>query len=169
MEILLRDLGTYIEAWGIQHNFTETVEAEASLNAALANCATTIKENGARVERAPLPSLHVDPTRLQQIFQNLIGNALKYRRPDIAPTIHIRVDREDGMWRFAVQDNGIGIAPEFHAQIFGLFKRLHARQRYPGTGIGLALCARIVEQYHGRIWVESQPGEGSTFYFTLPA
>lgn len=169
MEILLRDLSTYIEAWGIERNFTKSVETEVCLNAALANCATAIKEAGAQVEHGPLPSLHVDPTRLQQIFQNLIANALKYRRSDAVPLIRIRAERQDDMWRFAVQDNGIGIAPPFHAQIFGLFKRLHSRQRYPGTGVGLALCGRIVEQYQGRIWVESQLGEGSTFYFTLPA
>ncbi len=169
MEILLRDLSSYIEAWGIERDVPQPADAQACLTAALANLGAILKDTGARVDHGPLPPLHVDPTRLQQIFQNIIGNGIKYRSPDAAPQIHIRAERDGSMWRFAVRDNGIGISREFHAQIFGLFKRLHTRQRYPGSGIGLALCARIVEQYRGRIWVESAPGEGATFYFTLPA
>jgi light-regulated signal transduction histidine kinase (bacteriophytochrome) len=169
MEILLRDLTTYIEACGYDRVATTVVDAEACLNEALANLAITIRETEAHITFDPLPSLHVDAMRLQQVFQNLIGNAIKYRKPGVAPRIHVRAERQGSMWRFSVRDNGIGIAPVFHTQIFGLFKRLHTRQKYAGTGIGLALCARIVNQYHGRIWVESELGDGATFHFTLPA
>ena len=102
-----------------------------------------------------------------QLFQNLIGNGLKYRseRP---PRIHVSAERQDGLWRIAIQDNGIGIAPEYHKQIFGVFKRLHGKA-VPGTGIGLAICKRVVERYGGQIWVESQVDQGSAFYFTVPA
>ena len=105
---------------------------------------------------------------MRQLFQNLIGNAIKYRSEDRAPEVHIGAERQDGYWVFTVRDNGIGIQPEFKEQIFGLFSRLHNADRYAGTGIGLAICQRIVERYHGRIWVESEPGRGSDFHFTLP-
>ena len=106
---------------------------------------------------------------LQQIFQNLIGNAIKYRSLDRQPIVHVGVARQGGHWLFAVTDNGIGIDPKYKENIFGLFKRLHNSDEYSGTGIGLAICQRIVDRYHGRIWVESEPGRGSIFRFTLPA
>jgi light-regulated signal transduction histidine kinase (bacteriophytochrome) len=104
---------------------------------------------------------------LQQLFQNLIGNAIKYRSPDRAPVIHVSAQQQNEYWVFSVQDNGIGIDPQYKERIFGLFKRLHTGDQYSGTGIGLAICQRIVERYHGRIWVESTPGEGSTFKFRI--
>jgi light-regulated signal transduction histidine kinase (bacteriophytochrome) len=107
--------------------------------------------------------------QLQQLFQNLIGNAIKYHRPGVPPVVKVTATRRTADWLFSVTDNGIGIEPRYRQRIFGLFKRLHAQNEYPGTGIGLALCLRIVERHHGRIWVESEPGRGSTFLFTLPA
>ena len=101
------------------------------------------------------------------LFQNLVSNSLKYRGKE-TPRVKIDADPDGAMWRFSVTDNGIGIPKEFQAQIFGIFKRLHDRAEYPGTGIGLAICQKIVERYGGRIWVQSEPGAGSTFYFTLP-
>jgi light-regulated signal transduction histidine kinase (bacteriophytochrome) len=107
-------------------------------------------------------------TQLQQLFQNLIGNSIKYRRPGVPPEVRVSVRRENDMWLFSVSDNGLGIESEFKERIFGLFKRLHTSDQYSGTGIGLAICQRIVERYRGRIWVESEFGQGSTFNFTLP-
>ena len=113
-----------------------------------------------------MPTVHGQEPHFIQLLQNLITNGLRYRdsRP---PRIYVNAERENGMWRFAVRDNGIGIAPEYHKHIFGLFKRLHSR-KISGTGIGLAICQRVVERYGGKIWVESQENEGATFYFTLP-
>jgi light-regulated signal transduction histidine kinase (bacteriophytochrome) len=107
-------------------------------------------------------------TQFTQLFQNLIGNAIKFRN-DKQPKVHISAQRQDYVWQFYVSDNGIGIAPQHQDQIFGMFKRLHGRGSYPGTGIGLAICQKIVERHGGRIWVESEIGKGSTFCFTLPA
>jgi light-regulated signal transduction histidine kinase (bacteriophytochrome) len=106
--------------------------------------------------------------QLEQLFQNIIGNAIRYRSNE-RPRIHVGAESEGDAWRFCIQDNGIGIDPEYKEQIFGIFKRLHNSSEYPGTGMGLAICQRIVERAGGRIWVESQRGRGSTFYFTLPA
>jgi signal transduction histidine kinase len=114
-----------------------------------------------------LPAVAVDPVPLLQLFQNLVSNALKYRSKK-TPRVSITATQEDSYWRFAVEDNGLGIPEEFQTQIFGIFKRLHERSEYPGTGIGLAICQKIIDRYGGRIWVESEPGRGSTFFFTLP-
>jgi two-component system, chemotaxis family, sensor kinase Cph1 len=118
------------------------------------------------VEHAPLPTLLADASQLAQLFQNLIGNAIKFRA-ERRPEIRISARRETEGWRFGVSDNGIGIEPQYFDRIFRVFQRLHTRGRYPGTGIGLAICKKIVERHGGRIWIESQPGQGSTFYFTL--
>jgi signal transduction histidine kinase len=105
---------------------------------------------------------------LAQIFQNVLGNAVKFRRHDVPPEVHIGARRVGRMWELCVRDNGIGIDPEYHDKLFVLFKRLHSREQYPGTGIGLAICKKIVEQHGGEIWMESKPGEGAAFFFTLP-
>lgn len=112
--------------------------------------------------------MRVHTAHLRQLFQNLVSNAIKYRKPDVPPVVTLSAQRRTGEWLFSVEDNGIGIAAEYQERIFGLFKRLYTQAQYPGTGIGLSLCQRIVERYHGRIWVESQPGVGSTFFFNFP-
>jgi len=167
MEQLVRDLLAYSQLAKLDKP-TEPADAGGALTATLANLAGAISESGARITTDPLPCLRVHGAHLQQLFQNLIGNAIKYRSPNRLPAVHITAERQDGHWIFAVSDNGIGIDPEYKERIFGLFKRLHSNDEYSGTGIGLAICQRIIDQYHGRIWVESEPGRGSTFRFTLP-
>ncbi len=167
MELLVRDLLAYTQVTRLDAPLEET-DANQTLAEALANLGGAIAESGAAVTSDRLPVLRAHGTHLRQLFQNLIGNAIKYRGEDRAPTVHIGAERQDGHWVFTVRDNGIGIQPEFKEQIFGLFTRLHNADRYAGTGIGLAICQRIVERYHGRIWVESEPGRGSEFRFTLP-
>jgi light-regulated signal transduction histidine kinase (bacteriophytochrome) len=131
------------------------------------NLRTTIDETQAEIVMSPLPVVCGDPVPLVHLFQNLLSNALKYRSAE-PPRIRIDVAEDTLHWRFSVADNGIGIPKEFHTQVFGIFKRLHDRTQYPGTGIGLAICQKIVERYGGRIWVESGPEPGSKFIFTLP-
>jgi PAS domain S-box-containing protein len=168
MELLVRDLLAYTQA-ARSDKPASLIDSGESLNGALANLSEAVAESGARITWEPLPRVRVHPTQLQQVFQNLLGNAIKYRSPDRTPAVHVGVTPGEDLWRFSVADNGIGIAPEYKERIFGLFKRLHTAREYPGTGIGLAICQRIVEHYHGRIWVESEPGTGSTFFFTIPA
>jgi light-regulated signal transduction histidine kinase (bacteriophytochrome) len=121
------------------------------------------------VTNDPLPAVHADETQLGQLFQNLVGNAIKYRGSDL-PHVHVSATRNGKTgWTFAVADNGIGIDPQYFERIFGVFQRLHGREKYSGTGIGLAICKKIVERHGGTISVESQPGRGSTFRFTLVA
>ena len=146
----------------------EVVPAEAALAEALANLQLAVKESQAVVTQDPMPTVRGDPSQIARLFQNLIGNALKFRG-DSPPRVHVGVTRLNDGWQFAVRDNGIGIAPEFFDRIFVIFQRLHTQKQYPGTGLGLAICKRIVERHGGRIWVESAPGRGTTFHFTLPA
>lgn len=167
METLIRDLLTFCQLSKVERT-ADHVDAKEALAAAMSNLASTISEAGAEVSTGPLPFVTMRAAHLQQIFQNLVGNAIKYRSLDRAPVVHIAAERQGEYWAFAVRDNGIGIDPEYKEAIFGLFKRLHTTDEYCGTGIGLAICQRIVEQYSGRIWVESEPGQGSTFCFTLP-
>jgi light-regulated signal transduction histidine kinase (bacteriophytochrome) len=125
-----------------------------------------ITENAAVVSHGAMPTLPADPIQLGRLFQNLITNALKFRR-DVAPRVDIQATLKEEFWEFAIKDNGIGIDPRHHERIFVIFQRLHGRAR-PGTGIGLAICRKIVERHGGRIWVESELGAGATFFFTLP-
>jgi PAS domain S-box-containing protein len=134
----------------------------------VANLQKAIVENRATVTRGPLPVVNADVTQLTQVFQNLIGNALKFHGP-VPPVVRVEAQRQGRNWLFSVQDNGIGIDPQYAHRIFVIFQRLHSREEYAGTGIGLALCKKVIERHGGHIWVESQPGEGATFYFTLPA
>lgn len=166
MEMLVRDLLSYTQVTKFENPvITDAAEALASTLASLAGVAA---ETGSRITADPLPSVRVHAAHLQQLFQNLIGNAIKYRSADRPPVVHVTAERQNGHWIFAVADNGIGIDPAYKENIFGLFKRLHTSDEYSGTGIGLAICRRIVDRYHGRIWVESEPRKGSTFRFTLP-
>jgi len=167
MEMLVRDLLAYTQVTRLDAPIGE-VDANHAIAEVIANLGGAITESGAAVTFDRLPSVQVHSAHMRQLLQNLIGNAIKYRSDDRAPAVHIGAERQDGCWVFTVRDNGIGIQPEFREQIFGLFSRLHNADRYPGTGIGLAICQRIVERYHGRIWVESGPGCGSAFRFTLP-
>jgi PAS domain S-box-containing protein len=167
MEVLVRDLLTYTQVTRLDGQ-AETTDVNEVLATTLASLKGAIAESDAMVTYDGLPSVRMHSTHLRQLFQNLIGNAIKYRNPDSRPTVHVSGERQNGSWLFSVRDNGIGIEPEYKEQVFGLFKRLHTSDEYSGTGIGLAICQRIVERYHGRIWVESEPGRGATFVFSVP-
>lgn len=148
--------------------FTPT-DVEAVLERTLRSLNKTIEDADAHVTHSPLPTVAADQAQLAQVFQNLIINAIKFQREGVPPRVHIAATPKDAMWVFSVADNGIGINPKQTDRIFQIFQRLHTREEYPGTGIGLALCKRIVERHSGQIWVESTPNKGSTFFFTLPA
>ncbi|MBC8166758.1 MAG: cyanobacterial phytochrome A, partial [Bryobacteraceae bacterium] len=145
----------------------ENANLDAVLASALLNLEFTLEEASAVVTQDPLPTLFCDDVQIGQVFQNLIGNAIKYRSAE-APAIHISSVRRGEEWIISVRDNGIGIDPKYHERIFGIFKRLHGRE-LPGTGMGLAICRRIVERHKGRIWVESEAGRGAVFHFAVPA
>lgn len=166
LERLLKDLLSYSQAGATIQPASEVDCAEV-IKEVLLNLKVSIDENAARVRWHDLPLVSADKIGLVQLFQNLIGNAIKYRGTAV-PCIEVWAERQEKEWRFAVRDNGIGIKSEYAEQVFGVFKRLHGTA-YPGTGIGLAICQRIVEIHGGRIWVESAPGGGSTFYFTVPS
>ncbi|NIM49168.1 MAG: PAS domain S-box protein [Gemmatimonadales bacterium] len=146
----------------------ETTDCEAIYERTLVDLGGLVEDSGALVTHDRLPTVMGDGTQLGQLFQNLIVNAIKFRRDDEQLTIHVGVERQDGNWVIGVRDNGIGIDPQYAERIFIVFQRLHGKGHRAGTGIGLAICKKIVERHGGRIWVESLPGEGSTFYFTLP-
>ena len=135
----------------------------------LGTLSATMTDAQASVTHDSLPKVRMRHGQIEHLFQNLIGNAIKYRRDEEPPCIHISVVPSGENWRFGVHDNGIGIAPEYKEKVFGIFQRLHTEKKYSGAGIGLAICQRVVERYGGRIWVESEAGRGATFYFTLPA
>ena len=145
----------------------QPVNANDVLGTVRANLSAAIDDAGALVTNEELPTVMIDPTQLGQLLQNLIGNAIKFHGAG-PPRVHIAACEREGEWVFAVKDNGIGIEPEYFDRIFVIFQRLHVAAEYPGTGIGLALCKRIVERHGGRIWVESKPGYGTTFFFTIP-
>jgi hypothetical protein len=166
MQTLINDLLTFSRLGPRGQPFQPTDCAEV-LAIVLANLAVAIRESQAAISHDPLPTVMADRTQLLQLFQNLIANAIKFRSND-PPAIHIGVKQQAEEWLFTLADNGIGIEAQYFERIFVIFQRLHTRRDYPGTGIGLALCKKIVERHGGRIWLESQPGRGSTFYFTLP-
>jgi light-regulated signal transduction histidine kinase (bacteriophytochrome) len=166
MENLVQDLLSYTRTGDAQPSATET-DANCDLKAVLESLAAATVESRAEITSDPLPVVEIDSIHLQQLLQNLIGNAIKYRG-DRQPLIHISAREYNAYWLFSVHDNGIGIDPAYKERIFGIFKRLHTSDKYSGTGIGLAICQRIIERYRGRIWVESELGSGSIFYFTVP-
>lgn len=167
LETLLDDLLAYAQTAEEPGEAVSPVDANMVLAKTLTVFETAIAESGGQVQSDPLPKLRVHEVHLQQVFQNLIGNSLKYRG-EAPPRIHLSAEPGRGMWTLTLADNGIGIDPQYHTQIFGLFKRLNVGRKYAGSGIGLAICNKIVERYGGRIWVESEAGRGSKFYFTMP-
>jgi signal transduction histidine kinase len=169
MQTLINDLLEYSKV-STQGKPLEPVHSSDALKQAIYNLQVAIRETEAQVTYDDLPRINGDANQLTQLFQNLISNAIKFRRKDERPRIHISASLEEGgdRWVVSVTDNGIGIAPEHRERIFDMFRRIHGRGNYPGTGIGLAVCSKIVERHGGRIWVESEPGKGSTFSFSLP-
>jgi PAS domain S-box-containing protein len=167
MERLIHDLLAYSRV-GADRKPLEPTDVSAVLSQALKNLAKAASESQAVVTQDPMPTVPADASLLVQLFQNLIGNAIKFRK-DGPPRVHISAERQEKDWTFSVRDNGIGVEPENAEQIFTIFRRLHTQDQYPGSGVGLAICKKIVEQHRGRIWVESAPGAGSTFFVTIPA
>lgn len=167
MHTLLNDMLAYSRVTQSEGKVLLPAHTEAVLESAILNLEALVKETRTAITHDPLPVVMGDEIQLGQVFQNLISNAIKYRG-SVDPRIHISVRQEDGDWVFTVKDNGIGIDPQYHERIFGIFKRLHGRE-LPGTGMGLAICKRIIERHGGRIWVESGTGSGSRFHFTIPA
>jgi PAS domain S-box-containing protein len=167
MQGLIQDLLVYSRA-GTNGKALREISGENALKVALTNLRATVEQSGGVVTHDALPAIKTDETQLTQIFQNLVGNAIKYRRAE-SPLVHVSASKNRGNeWIFSVRDNGLGIDPQYFDRIFILFQRLHGRDEFEGTGIGLAICKKILERLGGRIWVESQPGKGSTFYFALP-
>ena len=166
MQVLIKDLLAFSRVG--RNGTSGTVDCNAVVDEVLQTLASSIQESGVVVTRADLPAVWADRTQVAQVFQNLIGNALKFRGKE-QPVISVQVEKADQQWLFDVTDNGIGIAPESAENVFVIFQRLHTRADYPGNGIGLAICKKIVERYGGRIWIEPRAGSGTTFKFTLPA
>jgi light-regulated signal transduction histidine kinase (bacteriophytochrome) len=166
MQRLINDLLAYSRV-GTRGKPFKPVDCQAIFRETRDNLMKVIEESGAVIAEESLPTVPGDEVQLLQLFQNLVANAIKFRGPE-SPQIRVSAQKNGPDWVFAFKDNGIGIAPEHQERIFSVFQRLHHRSEYPGTGIGLALCKKIVERHGGRIWVESQPGQGSTFYFSIP-
>ena len=166
MQQMIDDLLAYSQVIARTKPF-EPTNYETAFDQALANVKMAIEESGALVTHDPLPTVMADASQMVQLFQNLFSNAIKFRKEK--PRITVSAVQRGNEWLFSVQDNGIGIAPEFMEYIFKMFEREHASSEYPGTGVGLAICKKIVEHHGGRIWVESEQGKGTTFYFTIPA
>jgi len=166
MRLLIKDLLVYSQV-DTKERIFEPINCSVVLEKAIHSLRSAIEESGAEVTYDPLPTVMADASQMSRLFQNLIGNAIKFH-DEKPPRVHVSADREGDVWVFSVRDNGIGIDAKQRERIFVIFQRLHAREEFPGTGIGLAICKRIVERHGGRIWVESEIGNGSTFYFTIP-
>lgn len=169
MENLVRDVLAYSRATRPAEGPIPLIDAGEALSHVLQHMRARIEQSGGVVTSDPLPQLSVHSVHIEQLFQNLLSNAIKYRDHKESPRVHVSATQEEGWWVVSVADNGIGIDPQYGEQIFALFKRLHSRARYPGSGVGLAICQRIVEHYGGRIWLEkSALGQGSIFCFAIP-
>lgn len=166
MQQLINDLLAYSRV-GTRGKPFKILDSNVIFRGARDNLGKALEESGVIIFQDPLPNVSGDEVQLTQLFQNLVANAIKFRGPESAQIL-VSAQKKGQEWIFAVRDNGIGIAPEHQERIFSIFQRLHHRSEYPGTGIGLAICKKIVERHGGRIWVESQPGRGSTFYFSIP-
>jgi PAS domain S-box-containing protein len=167
MKVLIDDLLTYSKA-GRVAPVHRSVDCAAVMRGVMSDLSSVVSDADATVVIGELPVLTSDPGLLTQVFQNLLANALKFVSPGVSPVVTVTAEHGGSEWQFTVKDNGIGIADEHRERIFMMFKRLHARSEYPGTGIGLALCQKIVSRLEGRLWVESEPGCGATFHFTVP-
>ncbi|MFF9314739.1 ATP-binding protein [Streptomyces sp. NPDC014748] len=168
MQVLINDLLAFSRV-GRVHNDHQRVQLEEVFARSVDNLSVAIEESGAEITHDPLPEVVGDTTQLSMLWQNLLSNAVKFRSPERPPRISVSVEREDGQWRFTVADNGIGIAPEFQEKVFILFQRLHTKDAYPGTGIGLAMCKKVVEFHGGTIGIDSGYAPGTRIVFTLPA
>jgi len=166
MQTMINDLLTFSRV-GTRGKPFEPIDCQVILDQSLANLQRAIEDSQAIITHDPLPTVMADDTQMVQLFQNLIGNAIKFRTQE-QMRVHISAQAKGREWVFSVRDNGIGIDPQYFERLFVIFQRLHSKEEYPGTGIGLAVCKRVVERHGGKIWVESQPGQGSTFYFTIP-
>lgn len=167
MNVLVHDLLAYTRLTNDESEEGELLSVSAALEDVLNNLRALVSESGAQITSDSLPEIRMPRLYLAQLLQNLVSNGIKYRG-DAAPRIHISCAARDGEYVFSVRDNGIGIDPEYHETIFGIFKRLHTKEEYSGSGMGLAICRRIVQRCGGRIWVESSPGAGAAFYFAVP-
>ncbi len=167
MQELIQALLEYARL-GRKELMLRAIAMDALVERTLSVLHTAIAESGAVITADPLPTVMADATQVGQVWQNVLSNALKFRGPE-PPRVHLSATQHEGEWVFAVRDNGIGLNPQFATRIFAMFQRLHTTAEYPCTGIGLAICKNIIERHGGRIWVESEPGQGATFFFTLPA
>jgi light-regulated signal transduction histidine kinase (bacteriophytochrome) len=167
MSELIRDLLAYIQASNIHTQGATVTPASLGVEKSLLALQAAVAASKATITYDDLPDVPVEPVHLQQLLQNLISNAIKYKS-ESPPDIRISARDMGEHWEFSIRDNGLGIEPQYQQQIFKPFKRLHGRMKYPGTGIGLAICQKIVARYGGRIWIESEPGKGSEFKFTVP-
>jgi signal transduction histidine kinase len=167
MQKMILDTLTFAQV-GREELAVESVDCNQIVETILAKFEASMAQKQARIAHDSLPTIQTSRTLMHVLFQNLIGNALKFQDGSRAPEINIRAEAKDGLWQFSIQDNGIGIAPECHEKVFAIFQRLHRRELYPGTGIGLSTCKKFIELCNGKIWFESTPGQGTNFFFTLP-